>query len=225
MRVLYCYFKNSFFLTFACIFFVTQSFGQKYGLGFSSHEVFQDKRTSLDLTPDKSLCFNDNFDISFELSLFPNQITYFGYIVRIIEDDKRNIDLVYNAQTPKNHINIIIGDKLSKANFEIEQNKLFNQWNKFRIKFDFDNDRLIFYNGHTVFTEKGLHLKKNSCYKILFGTNNYKEFQTTDVPPMKLRDIRISENGTLKYNWPLDEESGTVAHEVVAQKEDRKSVV
>lgn len=219
MRVLYCRFKTILFLTFACIFFNTQSFGQKYGLGFSSHEVFQDKRTSLDLTPDKPLCFNDNFDISFELSLFPNQITYFGYILRIIEDDKRNIDLVYNAQNPKNHINIIIGEKLSKANFEIEQNKLFNQWNKFKIKFDFDNDRLVFYNGHTVFTESGLHLKKNACYKILFGTNNYKEFQTTDVPPMKLRDIRISQNGALKYNWPLDEESGTVAHEVVAQKD------
>ena len=53
----------------------------------------------------------------------------------------------------------------------------------------------------------------------MFGINNYKQFQTTDIPPMKIRDIKITENDQLKYNWPLNEISGQVAHEIVAQND------
>ncbi|MHB8209275.1 MAG: galactose oxidase, partial [Mucilaginibacter sp.] len=195
------------------------SYGQSYGLAFSSHEVFQDKRTSLDLSPDKTLCFKGNFDISFDLSFIPNHEIYFGYIIRIIDDNNRNIDLVYNAEANKKHFNIIIGDHLSNIAFDIDHDKLFNQWNHVRIKFDTEHGRIILYNGKATYTETGLHLKKNSCYKILFGINNYNQFQTTDIPPMKIRDIRITENNQLKYNWPLNEISGQVVHEIVAQND------
>ncbi|MFA6085662.1 galactose oxidase [Mucilaginibacter sp.] len=212
------------FKTIACFFFTFivfnyDSLGQSYGLAFASHEVYQDKRTGLDLSPGKTLCFNDNFDISFDLSFIVNRKTYFGYIVRIIEDDKRNIDLVYDAQTKFKHFNVIIGERFSKISFDIERDQLFNSWNNIRVKFDFDHDRILFYNGKTMFVESGLHLKKNSCYKILFGTNNYRQFQSTDIPPMKLRNILIKENSKLKYNWPLSEESGLTAHEVVNQND------
>ncbi|MES2277873.1 MAG: galactose oxidase [Bacteroidota bacterium] len=199
--------------------FSGDSFGQSYGLAFASHEVFQDKRTGLDLSPDKTFCFKDNFDISFDMAFIPNRETYFGYIIRIIEDDKRNIDLVYDAQTNINHFNVIIGEKLSKIVFDINHTALLNQWNSIRIKFDLDHDRLLFYCGKTMFTQSGLHLKKGSYYKIIFGTNNYKQFQSTDIPPMKLRDIHISEGNQLKYSWPLNEESGLIAHETVNQND------
>jgi hypothetical protein len=196
------------------------SYGQSYGLTFSSHEVYQDKRTGLDLSPDKTLCLGDNFDISFDLSFIPDHKVYFGYIVRIIEDDVRNIDLVYNnAQADKKPFNFIVNEQLSNIAFDIAPNKLFNQWNNLHIKFDAEHDRIILYYGKAMFVETGVHLKKNSCYKILFGINKYKQFQTTDIPPMKLRDIRISQNNQLKYNWPLNEISGQVAHEVVAQND------
>ncbi|WP_158996106.1 galactose oxidase [Mucilaginibacter sp. L196] len=212
-------FKIVFCFLFIFIILTANSYGQSYGLAFSSHEVFQDKRTSLDLSPDKTLCFNDNFDISFDLSFIPNHEVYFGYIIRIIEDDNRNIDLVYNAEANKKHFNIIVGDRLSNIAFDIDHDKLFNQWNHVRIKFDTEHDKIILYNGKATYTETGLHLKKNSCYKILFGVNNYKQFQTTDIPPMKIRDIKITENNQLKYNWPLNEISGQVAHEIVAQND------
>jgi len=211
MRSGFRIFKIVFCFLFIFTILTGDSYGQSYGLAFSSHEVFQDKRTSLDLSPDKTLCFKDNFDISFDLSFIPNHIIYFGYIVRIIEDDNRNIDLVYNAQANKKHFNIIVGDRLTNIAFDID--KLFDQWNHLRIKFDTEHDRIILYSGKAIYTATGLHLKKNSCYKILFGINNYKQFQTTDIPPMKIRDIKITENDQLKYNWPLNEISGQVAHE------------
>ncbi len=217
MRLGFGIFKIVFSFLFIFTILTGDSYGQSYGLAFSSHEVFQDKRTSLDLSPDKTLCFKDNFDISFDLSFIPNHVIYFGYIIRIIDDDNKNIDLVYNAQANKKHFNIIVGDRLTNIAFDID--KLFDQWNHLRIKFDTGHDRIILYNGKATYTATGLYLKKNSCYKILFGVNNYKQFQTTDIPPMKIRDIKITENDQLKYNWPLNEISGQVAHEIVAQND------
>ncbi|MDB4920682.1 galactose oxidase [Mucilaginibacter sp.] len=219
MRLSWCFFKVIVSLFFVVAIFTHDSYGQSYGLGFYSHEVVQDKRTSLDLSPEKTLCFKDNFEISFDLTFYPNRAIYFGYIIRIIENDHRNIDLVYNAQATKNHFNLIVGDKLTKTAFDIDPKILFSQWNKLSIKFDYDHNKIVFSSGSNTFIENNIQLKKNSCYKILFGVNNYKQFQTTDVPPMKLRDIRISQNGLLKYNWPLNEEHGQAAHELYLQSD------
>jgi len=219
MRLIYSIFKIFPLFLFVFLSFAIDSYGQSYGLAFSSHEVFQDKRTGLDLSPDKTLCFNDGFDISFDLSFLPNKAVYFGYIIRIVEDDKRNIDLVYDEQSSKNHFSIIVGEKLSKIAFDISPEKLFNQWNKINIKIDAEHDRITLASGRALLVQSGLNLKKNACYKILFGVNNYKQFQTTDIPPMKLRDIRISQNNIVKYNWPLSEERGLLAHEIIAQND------
>ncbi|WP_183576848.1 galactose oxidase [Mucilaginibacter sp. X5P1] len=217
MRKLYPGFKIIVLTAFICI-LNKNCFGQNYGLGFSSHEVFQDKRTSLDLCTNKSLCLNGNFDLSFDLSFLPYRATYFGYIVRIIDDDDRNFDLIYSAEDSKNHFNVIAGDKLTNIKFDIPLNKLFSQWNKLNILFDVEKDQLVFSDGLNTFVEKGLHLKKNGCYHIFFGTNNYKQFETTDIPPIKLRNISISQNKVLKYSWPLNEGMGTIVHEVIAQQ-------
>src|SRR5476649_184853 len=153
MRLIFRSFKLFFFFLVVLFTLTRDCYGQSYGLAFSSHEVFQDKRTGLDLSPDKTLCFNGNFDISFDLSFIPNRSIYFGYIIRIIEDDKRNIDLVYNEQAGKNHFNVIVGDRLSKIAFDISPGQLFNEWNKVRLKFDLDHDRLILSCGHTTLIE------------------------------------------------------------------------
>jgi len=57
-------------------------FAQTYGLTFSSHEAVLEKRTSLDLTPDDSLCFSKEFELSFDISLLPKHLTYFGYEIQ-----------------------------------------------------------------------------------------------------------------------------------------------
>lgn len=217
MRLIFYSFKFIFLISTLLITFGIKSYGQSFGLEFSSHEVVQDKRTSLDLSPDKPFYFENNFELSFDLSFVPDLQTYFGYVVRIIEDDKRNIDIIYNIQNAKDRFNMVIGERLSTIAFGINRDKLFGQWNRVRIKFDLDQDRIIVYCGGQSFVEKGVHLKKGSNYKILFGTNGYKQFQTTDTPPMRLRDVKIAENGTIKYNWPLNEEKGQIAHEIVEE--------
>ncbi|MDB5010698.1 MAG: galactose oxidase [Mucilaginibacter sp.] len=216
MRVDNHFFKTIFLLFFVLLIVKTESYGQSNGLWFSSYGVVQDNRTSFNLSPDKPFYFKDNFEISFDLSFIPNQASYFGYVLRIIENNNENIDLINNSIT-KNRFNLIIGEKLSKISFNIDSNLLYSQWSKLHIKFDLTNGKVTVYSGNRSFTESNLHLKKNGYFKIFFGVNNHNQFQTTDTPPMKVRDVRITENGKVKYYWPLNEERGTVAHEIIAQ--------
>lgn len=189
---------------------------QSYGLGFYSHEVVQDKRTGLDLDL-KNLARKDKFEVSFDLSFIPNRVIYFGYILRLIGDDNQNVDLVYDNQANTKHFKIIIGERLSKISFNIDDKDLFERWNNFKIQLDYKNDRITVVSGNQSLNETGIHLKAGSNYKLLFGANAYKQFQTTDLPPFKLRDVRVLQNTEQIANWPLNEWQGSIANETENQ--------
>ncbi|WPU93712.1 galactose oxidase [Mucilaginibacter sabulilitoris] len=189
---------------------------QSYGLGFYSHEVVQDKRTTLDLGLN-NVAPKDNLDVSFDLAFIPNRQIYFGYILRLVGDDKQNIDLVYDNQANTKHLKIIIGEKLSKISFNIDEKILFNNWNRLRILIDFKNDKLTVFAGKEAFSEAGVHLKQSTNYKLLFGANAYRQYQTTDLPPFKLRDVKVAQNNKLLSWWPLSEWQGDVVPETVNQ--------
>ncbi|MCE7064630.1 galactose oxidase [Dyadobacter sp. CY326] len=184
---------------------------QSYGLGFESFESVQDRRTGLDLSPEKTLCFDKDFELSFELSFLPHKKNYFGYIVRLIENDRRNIDILYdNSSLNKDRFKVVIGDKFSKITFGIEEKALYQNWNMIRLVFNKSEGTLSVFSGTKRFKQT-VDLDKDGCYKILFGANKYKNFNTTDVPPMKIRNVAILENGVEKFQWKLDEMSGTKA--------------
>jgi DNA-binding SARP family transcriptional activator len=197
--------------------FMLHSYAQSYGLAFYSHEVVQDKRTTLDLslnnlTPKEAL---NTLDVSFELSFIPNRTIYFGYILRLISDNNQNVDLVYDNQANTKHFKIIIGDRLSGVSFNIDEKQLFESWNKLRIIVDYKNNRLSVVSGGKTLTEARVHLKPASNYKLLFGANAYKQYQSTDLPPMKLRNVSAMQNNKQVANWPLNEWQGSVAGELV----------
>src|ERR1700754_4779156 len=189
---------------------------QSYGLGFYSHEVVQDKRTTLDLSLNNAAA-KDNLDVSFDLSFMPNRQIYFGYLLRLVGDDKQNIDLVYDNQADTKHFKIIIGEKLSRISFNIDERVLFNNWSRLRILIDFKNDKLTLFAGNAAYSESGVHLKPSTNYKLLFGANAYRQYQTTDLPPFKLRDVKVMQNDKLLSWWPLSEWQGDIAQETVSQ--------
>ncbi|ACU05563.1 Kelch repeat protein [Pedobacter heparinus DSM 2366] len=214
MKIKYLLWGLSVFFIFWC----NASFSQSYGLAFYSHEVVQDQRTGLDLSPGKTLCFDNDFELSFDLTFLPARKDYFGYIVRFVDSNNENIDLIYDKDPhEKNHFRLIMGDRFSKIAFNIPQNVLFSSWNT--IKFKFDYARKILRVSYGSFSsETSLMVKKNDCFKILFGANEYQGFKTTDVPPMKIRNIHIAEDGTEKFSWQLDEYDGIVAREMLHGK-------
>jgi two-component SAPR family response regulator len=183
----------------------TNCFAQTYGLTFSSHEAVLEKRSSLDLSPDDSLCFSRNFDLGFDINFVPFRQIYFGYVIRIISGSDQNIDLIYDQKTSL--FKIIIGETFSGISFMIDSLKLYKSWAHLNLFFDLDNNLLVCSaNGKTA-GKSALKLK-NPCFKFLWGANDYQKYKSRDLPPMRLKNIRISEQQKEKYFWPLDEIQG-----------------
>ncbi|MXV52907.1 galactose oxidase [Pedobacter sp. HMF7647] len=205
------------FITAILIFlFAGNSNAQSYGLAFNSYDVVQDKRTSLDIDLDK-LNRAGQIELAFDLSFLPNHSNYFGYVFRLIGNEQQNIDLVYDNQFSNHHFKLVVGEKVSNISFDIPVTCLFSEWNRLIISLDVDHDRISLSSGKINLSQSGLHLQKSNTYKLLFGANNYKRYQTTDVPPMKLKDIRISSGGKLVYDFPLSESNGNFLTDKINQ--------
>ncbi len=59
---------------------------------------------------------------------------------------------------------------------------------------------------------------KWQLFQIPVGGNDFQKFKTRDLPPMQIKDIKISEKDILKYYWPLDETSGDVCYDRISHK-------
>ncbi len=187
-------------------------YGQSYGLTFGSHETVLEKRTSLDISPDDSICFSKNFELGFDINYLPNHRTYFGYVLRIISNGDHNIDLIYHQ---KSHtFRVINGETFSNISFVIDSPKLYNDWNRIVLKFSLENQTLLFeVNGQKA---GSCNIPLNfRCFKFLWGANDFQKYKTRDIPPMQIKDIKVYENNTLRYFWPLDEVSGSTGYDVV----------
>src|SRR5690606_36788671 len=110
-----------------------ESCGQ-YGLESSSHERELDKRTSLLIGTEKSIDLAKQTELTFDLQFKPYQQDYFGYIFRLILDEKLNIDLIYDRrQDNGRYFKLVVGDKFTDINFDIPKSDLFYQWNMIKI--------------------------------------------------------------------------------------------
>jgi two-component SAPR family response regulator len=202
------------FLT-SIFFFITAAYGQSHGLQFSSHEVVPEKRTSLNLTPNEPFCLNNSGEISFQLNFRPDLEIYFGYIMRVVTSNKENIDLVYNQRL--RNFNFVIGEAFSGV-FEIDSAKLFGEWNDFSVRFNHKSKEVSFYLNNKFISKGKANFDKQPCYKVFFGTNNYESFQTVDIPPMNIRDIRIKEDGKEIAYYPLLESEGNISSDIKGKR-------
>jgi DNA-binding SARP family transcriptional activator len=195
------------------------AFSQTYGLKFQSHEEVLDKRTELNLSPDQFLIFRDEFEIYFDYKIdllnLNDYSRLFGYIFRIISQDNKNVDLIISP-TPDIFLNMVIGKTNSIV--QVGSPNINDTWSSLRVKFSLNQDQLIFYTPDTFFVQDNIGFKNDDSFKIIFGASNFENFKTSDVPSISIRDIRIFENGRLKYHWPLDEEEGNIAKNRFSKK-------
>lgn len=208
-RLLYC--------IAALLFFSLTTQAQSYGLVFNSHEVVQEKRSSLDLTPDDSLNLANNFDLSFDIGFLPHHEIYFGYIFRIIATSagtEQNIDLIYNQAL--HSFKVIVGENFSGISFPVDSVKLAREWVRFTLHTDLDHHTLRFsVDGHPVGSAAipALNIPPTGAwFKFLWGANDYRKYRTRDIPPMQIKDISLG-SGNQRYYWPLDETNGDAAAE------------
>lgn len=197
---------KGFFLFVCCLLFNRVSYAQSHGLIFSSFETVQEKRTSLDLGAGAPVCLSSGFSLSFDISFFPGQPTYFGYVFRLINREHQNIDLLYSPHTGT--FNLVTGERLSGISFRAEGLGAQLRWARFRLV---RNGReLVFYVDDKLIGKAVADLT-DDCFHIIFGACNFPDFRSTDLPPMQVKNVLLEKDGRAEAFWPLREVSGNTA--------------
>jgi two-component SAPR family response regulator len=205
-------------LGFLTLFFIgflqQQANAQNYGLRFlGQSEPVLDNRTSLDLSVDGTICADGDLELSFQLSFIAKSRSYFGYILRLVDERAQNIDLMLSdADKPGvKQLRVIVGERFSNISFSLNKDQLFDHWNQLKLKISKTSNSVeLDLNGRSLL-EKKVDLAGAGCFRILFGANAYSKFKTADVPDMRIKNIRLMDDGKAMHFWPLDEVTGNTA--------------
>jgi two-component SAPR family response regulator len=193
-----------------------------YGLAFASHEVSKDHRTGLDLNPEGPYSINKDFTIEFDLALQRLNNAY-GYILRVIANDSLNIDLMSTPEHDAfNDITLVINNKPTAIHFDFTDIALQpNKWTKFRLAFSLrDNHITLSWNDKS--RSDSYDLAALTKFRFYFGVNDFQKFNTTDTPPIVLRNIAITESDILIRKWPLKNHNLTEVYDSI---ENAKAVI
>jgi two-component SAPR family response regulator len=197
-----------------CSFFLLVAQDLKYGLEFRSFDVTQEKRTSLNLTPEKALKLDKGFTLSFDMYCADIDKFSYGYVFRLIGNRGQHIDFIVNVEK----LQVINSEGKILANCLLEtisgfQNTFFN----FALSLDIQNNQLQISIAGYTYVSKITNLSDFSAVCLIFGKSDYPNLQTSDVPKVIIKDIRIADNkGKVLYYWKLFKhtKSGDVCDEL-----------
>ena len=188
-----------------CLFIPFSSFGQEYGLEFAGQPNSKDQRTKLDLNPEGYFSFHGDFELSFSIQLRDMLPATFGYIARIVDDDNQNIDIMFDG--PNSHsLHVIYGQSLTNISIPDNDPGIYEKWTEIRLKYNINNKTIHFYTPDTTILHHEVDF--SGKIKIFFGKNDFNPVQTTDVPRMNIKDIRIYQKGKCLHHFPLNEITG-----------------
>ncbi len=179
------------------------------GLKFHGSEQSINRRTSYDVFGDRNVRFSDNFDIEFNLSLFPT--TEFGYLLRIKNHESSKIyNLFYDGQG--NHLTFRFNEEgknnLIVANLDKAELPDMH-WFKMKISFNLKGDSISLTIHDQVFSAPNELLPDTYSPAIFFGKSDH----IIDVPTFALKDLSIG-NKEKKYDFPLRESQGNIVHDM-----------
>lgn len=180
----------------------------QYGLEFRSYEVEKEKRTGLNLSPDKPLSLPEEYFLSFDLRINPVALYPFGYVFRIIDENGKHIDFLLNEKKNTGIPTMLIAyssEEIFNATLE-DTGIAYNTWYHIEIGINTTRQALIVKVGDKQIEKHLDGLNTFRKLNIVFGKSNYPGFQVTDIPTMSLRNIKIADkNNNLIYHWPLNE--------------------
>lgn len=173
-----------------------------YGLTFWAHSTNQDQRTSLELAPDAPLHLPcDGFSLEFDIKLRKEVYTY-GYVTRIISNDSSCLDLISYLVSAK--VNVVFTDDggvVENKEFINPSCVMANKWMHVNIRFTPNSVYVQMGKLKTVLPHT---FKSFKNIKIYFGGSKHSHFFSTDVAPMTIRNIVISDNkGKELRKWRL----------------------
>jgi two-component SAPR family response regulator len=211
---------NTILLNMFCIGMSSQLFAQKarYGLAFNSFEAIQEKRTSLNLTPDAALFFPDGFILSFDVCFQSGYQRDFGYIFRIVakEDPQQYIDFVVNI-TELTVSGSFCGI-VAKCRFDDIQLG-YDEFTPFEIDIDIKRNQLNISMKDKKFSAYTSSLKKLRHSYIVFGKSGFRQLQVSDVPKMAVKDIQIKNRKQEPvYFWSLSKHTSDGVYDEIKKK-------
>ncbi|GHT47024.1 hypothetical protein FACS189440_06400 [Bacteroidia bacterium] len=179
----------------------------QYGLKFNSYELEKEKRTGLNLTPEKPFSFPDGFILSFDVNFNSKTIHPFGSVCRILNEDGNLIDIVLNGSNDASQTLISLISPSYGIYFDQPFDSTSITYDRFIpviLQVDAKKNTVRFAAGGKEFVKQELDLSHLGKIKILFGKNNVPGIQTTDVPSFQLKDIKINTvSGHPLYHWEL----------------------
>lgn len=186
------------------------------GLSFVGPEENQDRRTGLNLSPEKDLKFSkEGFSVAFKLKLKEKNQTY-GYVCRVISDDSSSLDLISHASTSNFKLSLV-GDDNTIVSKSIEYSKRINKKEWVNVSLSFNKENIIVrINDIEEIIDSSLPSFEN--IKIYFGVNDHERFYTTDAPPIIIKEISIKDHKEkLLHRWPLSTHNNNEVYDEVTQ--------
>lgn len=203
-------------LYFACNLQINAGASLKSGLFFQSFEVNKDKRTYLDLTPDKPLSMSKGLTMDFDLNLRMEGQS-FGYVFRLIANDTLNIDLLSDVTNPDKSFSLVVGSQtlIQFKNDEIKFKE--GNWISVQLRCDPSTNKIdLSLNGAGKSVQCRLEMLKR--FRVYFGGNTHGIFSTTDIAPMMIKNIRMFDGGghLVRY-WKLESHAEDAAYDECEQ--------
>lgn len=171
-----------------------------YGLYFRSHDVNQDNRTSLNLSPESHFRLKHGFRLSFDVRFYELSASY-GYVFRIISGSDSSLDMVSNIRSKR--LNFILShqrrvvENISLDSLDVGA----GEWCHVEVDVSSKGEVTCFLEGMPCHLEKALDGLGD--IDIRFGLNDHPLYYTTDVAPMSVKDISLESYGGMNWYWQL----------------------
>ena len=171
---------------------------RNYGLKFHSYDDLGKDRTGLTLENDEYISIDKNIELSFDLEV--RNETLFGSVVRIISKSGNSIVLSFGPDKNGAPVPILLIDNKI---YPINNKVAFNKWFKVNILIsNIDKSVILKFNNST----QTIQNRKNEWkkVKICFGLSSITNFNTEEVPPINLREVKLLVNNKLFRHWILN---------------------
>ena len=183
----------------------------EYGLRFKSYEVLAADRTGLLLENGNYIDIKDELTLEFDLK-YENTSILYGSTVKIISESKSSVTLGFSSGNSGNFPIMVINDEIIPILTDLK----LNEW--FHVAITISNKDQSLKIKYKDFS-KTLTLKKGDWKEaiICFGKSNLTGFSTEEVPPMIIKDIKLSHGDKLFRHWILKQHNKTECYDELKQ--------
>lgn len=147
--------------------------------------------SGIGLNKNRFFRYNNNIQLSFNVSLQKGYDQYLEYIVRIADINKQEVNVILSLQqNSSSELLIISKDKLSKHNIGISKDEFLGNDIPFNFQIDLKNDQLAIGVKDTVVIESRLGLKPHTDYKVIIGAiDSYTKADPKGISSLRLTNL------------------------------------